>query len=250
MPDNPTEVQLRTFTDIAYADRPACRLDIRVPTSVTSFTTVVWFHGGGLTGGERHFIPIVDQGIAQVTADYRLLGRDARRGEDCIEDAAAAVAWAFKHIAEYGGDPTKIFVAGMSAGSYLSMMVGMDASWLAAHGISNHALAGIGALSGQATKHFAVREFAGDKDPRYLPKIDGLAPLAHASADIPPILSVCGEPPWEWPGRSEENRLLIGSCVALGHPCARFVQCAYCDHGRTYAAALPFLEMFIHGELP
>ncbi len=121
---------------------------------------------------------------------------------------------------------------------------------LAAHGISNRALAGIGALSGQATKHFAVREFAGDKDPRYLPKIDGLAPLAHASADIPPILSVCGEPPWEWPGRSEENRLLIGSCVALGHPCARFVQCAYCDHGRTYAAALPFLEMFIHGELP
>ena len=161
-----------------------------------------------------------------------------------------AVAWAFEHITEYGGDPKRIFVAGMSAGSYLSMMVGMDAFWLAAHGISNRALAGIGALSGQATKHFAVREYAGDKDPQYLPKIDRLAPLAHASPDIPPILSVCGEPPWEWPGRSEENRLLIGSCVALGHPYARFVQCAYCDHGRTYPAALPFLEMFVHGELP
>lgn len=250
MSENIPTISLDTFSDIAYADRPACRLDVRVPAGGTGFPTIVWFHGGGLTAGERHFVPIVDQGIAQIAVGYRLLGRDAGRGEDCIEDAAAAVAWAFAHIADYGGDPAKIFVAGMSAGAYLSMMVGMDGSWLAAHGLSNRAIAGIGALSGQATKHFAVREYAGDKDPQYAPKIDRLAPLAHVSADIPPILCVCGEPPWEWPCRSEENRLLIASCTALGHPRARFVLCAYCDHGRTYPAALPYLEMFIHGELP
>lgn len=250
MSDTPADLPLSITTDIAYADRPACQLDVRVPAGITGFSTIVWFHGGGLTTGERHFVPIVDQGIAQVAVDYRLLGRDALRGEDCIEDAAAAVAWTFSHIADYGGDPAKVFVAGMSAGSYLSMMVGMDGSWLAAHGISNRAIAGIGALSGQATKHFAVREYAGDKDPQYVPKIDRLAPLAHVSAEIPPILCVCGEPPWEWPGRSEENRLLIASCTALGHPWARFVQCAYCDHARTYPASLPFLEMFVRGELP
>ena len=246
----PEETSISVFTDIQYADRSACMLDVRVPVGASGFSTIVWFHGGGLTAGERHFVPIVDGGIAQVAADYRLLGRDAERGEDCIEDAAAAVAWVFAHIAEYGGDTSKIFVAGMSAGSYLAMMVGMDPSWLAPHGISNRAIAGIGALSGQASKHFAVREFAGDTDPRYAPKIDRLAPLAHVSPDIPPILCVCGEPPWEWPGRSEENRLLVGSCVALGHKCARFVQCSYCDHGRTYLAALPFLELFVRGELP
>ena len=250
MNDVSADPSVKTIVGIEYADRPACKLDVRVPIGVTGFTTIVWFHGGGLTEGERHFIPIVDQGIAQVSADYRLLGRDAVRGEDCIQDAAAAVAWTFRHIAEYGGDPKRIFVAGMSAGSYLSMMVGMDGSWLAAHGISNRQIAGIGALSGQATKHFAVREYAGDKDPQFLPKIDRLAPLAHVSADIPPILCVCGEPPWEWQCRSEENRLLIASCTALGHQRARFVQCGYCDHGRAYPAALPFLEMFVHGELP
>ena len=251
MSDNSSALlPLKVFSDIAYADRPACRLDVRVPVGATGFSTIVWFHGGGLTEGERHFVPIIDQGIAQITADYRLLGRDAVRGEDCIEDAAAAVAWAFAHVADYGGDPAKIFVAGMSAGAYLSMMVGMDGTWLSAHGISNRSIAGIGALSGQATKHFAVREYAGDSDPRFLPKIDRLAPLAHVSADIPPILCVCGEPPWEWQCRAEENRLLIASCTALGHKWARFIQCDRCDHGRTYPAALPFLEMFVHGELP
>ncbi len=43
-----------------------------------------------------------------------------------IEDAAAAVAWTFRNIASYGGDPDKIFVTGISAGGYLTAMVGLD----------------------------------------------------------------------------------------------------------------------------
>lgn len=241
---------MKEYRNIAYTDHPACRLDVRVPDGSSGFPSIVWLHGGGLTADERHFIPIVDDGIAQIAVDYRLLGRDAKCGEECIEDAAAAVAWTFARIAEYGGNPGKVFLCGVSAGAYLAMMVGMDASWLAKHGVSNRTLAGIVAISGQATKHFAVREYAGDKDQQYVPKIDRLAPLAHVSSEIPPILCVCGEPPWEWPGRSEENRLLVASCTALGHPRARFVQCPCCDHARAYPAALPYLEMFVHCEMP
>ena len=78
---------------IAYAERPECLLDVRVPNGETNFPTVVWFHGGGLTGGGRHFVPLTDEKIAQVAVGYRLLGKGAVRGGDCIEDAAAAVAW-------------------------------------------------------------------------------------------------------------------------------------------------------------
>ena len=239
----------RKEVGIKYADSPECVLDMRMPVGVTNFPTVVWFHGGGLTGGSRHFVPLADEKIAQVAVDYRLLGKGAKRGEDCIADAAAAVAWTMKHVVEYGGDANKVFVSGMSAGGYLTMMVGMDPKYLAAHGARNTDLAGLVALSGQATKHFAVRKFAGDGDPQFLPKIDGLAPLAHVSANLPPILCVCGQPPYEWKCRSEENRLLIASCVALGHRNARFVELDYCDHGRAYAAGLPYLEMFVNGKL-
>lgn len=40
--------------EIAYAPLPECRLDVKAPVGVTGFPTVVWFHGGGLTGGRRH----------------------------------------------------------------------------------------------------------------------------------------------------------------------------------------------------
>ncbi len=244
------QAAVRTEKDIPYADGPSRVLDIRVPVGETNFPTVVWLHGGGLSGGARHFIPLSDGKIAQVAVEYRLLGKDASRGEDCIEDAAAAVAWTLAHIAEYGGDPKKVYLCGKSAGAYLSMMVGMDPKWLAALGRSNRELAGIVAVSGQATKHFNVRKFAGDDDPQYLPKIDDLAPLAHVSKDVPPIVSVCGEPPYEWKCRAEENRLLVSSLEALGHPFARYVECPLCDHGRVDAPAWGYIQLFVRGRLP
>ena len=226
-----------------------CKLDLRVP-SETGFPTVVWFHGGGLTSGGRHF-PDINRKIGIVAADYRLMNAtNGVQGADCIEDAAAAVAWTLKNIAAYGGDTKKVYVSGMSAGGYLTMMVGMAPAYLAKHGFKPTDLAGIVPISGQATKHFAVRKFSGDGDPQYLPKIDELAPLNWVGADLPPILDVCGEPPYEWKCRSEENRLLVASCVALGHKNARFVECQFCDHGRTFHAALPYLEFFVLGRMP
>jgi len=232
--------------DIAYSYSKGCVLDVYAPAATTGFPTVVWFHGGGLNKGARHFIPLADKGIAQVAVEYRLLGQEAGSGADCIEDAAAAVAWTVRHIQDYGGDSNKVFVAGMSAGAYLSMMVGMDPKYLLAHGVKNTSLAGVIAISGQATKHFNVRKFGGDGDPQFVPKIDDLAPLAHVGSDIPPIICICGQPPYEWKCRSEENRLLIAACTALGHKDAKFVELDYCDHSRAYKAALPYLEMFVH----
>lgn len=246
----PATAALRTEKGIAYADRSSCVLDVRVPVGETNFPTIVWLHGGGLSGGARHFIPLSDGKIAQVAVEYRLLGKDAASGEDCIEDAAAAVAWTFAHIAEYGGNPTKIYLCGKSAGAYLAMMVGMDERWLAAHDLSNRDLAGIVAVSGQTTKHFNIRKFAGDNDPQYLPKIDSLAPLAHVSKNISPFVSICGEPPYEWKCRAEENRFLVSSLVALGHPFARYIECPLCDHGRVDQPAWGYIELFVRGRLP
>lgn len=235
-------------TATAY-QRQRCKLDFRYPQGAKGFKTVAWLHGGGLTSGEAHFVPI-DPGIAQAAVNYRLLQADGSvSGDDCVDDAAAAVAWVLDHVAERGGDPAQVYVSGMSAGGYLAMMACMDPGRLAKWGHRPAELAGIVPISGQASKHFAVRQFAGDQSPQFLPKIDRLAPLSFCAADLPPILSVCGEPPFEWPGRSEENRLLVASCAALGHPRAQFVQLPFCDHGRAENAAMPYLEMFVKGEM-
>ena len=90
---------VETEKDIAYAAPERCKLDVKWPKGATNFATVVWFHGGGLTGGGKHFIKI-DESIAQVGVSYRLLGKDGLTdGAECIRDAAAAVAWTLENIA-------------------------------------------------------------------------------------------------------------------------------------------------------
>ena len=236
--------------DIPYAAPERCRLDVKWPAGKTNFPTVVWFHGGGLVKGGKHFVKIGDS-IAQVAVNYRLLEKGVLSdGSVCIDDAAAAVAWTLDNIARYGGDAKRVYVSGMSAGGYLTMMVGMAPQYLKAHGHDIRELAGLAPISGQATKHFNVRAFAGDADPQFLPKIDELAPLNYCSKDIAPIVSICGEEPWEWKCRSEENRLLIASCVALGHEKAWFVSCPYSDHGRVGMVGVPYVELFVNGRMP
>ena len=102
-----------------------CKLDLYVPANIKDYPTVVWFHGGGLTSGER-FIPeeLKGCGLGIVAVNYRLLPKADLK--DCIDDAAASVAWTFRNIKKYGGNTKKIFVAGHSAGGYLTNMIGLD----------------------------------------------------------------------------------------------------------------------------
>ena len=68
-----------------------------------------------------------------VGVDYRLVPHV--QVSQCVEDAAAAAAWVVKNIADYGGDPRLIFVAGHSAGGYLTSMIGLDKRWLKPYGL-------------------------------------------------------------------------------------------------------------------
>jgi acetyl esterase/lipase len=99
--------------------RERCRLDVYRPTNQKDFTTIVWFHGGGLTEGERS-IPeaLMEKGIAIIAPSYRLSPKV--KSPAYVEDAAAAVAWTFKNIEKLGGSPKRVFVSGHSAGGYLA----------------------------------------------------------------------------------------------------------------------------------
>jgi acetyl esterase/lipase len=68
-----------------------CLLDIYYPSNSQGYPTVVWFHGGGLTAGNKE-IPeaLKDKGVAVVGVNYRLFPKV--NAPKYIEDAAAAVA--------------------------------------------------------------------------------------------------------------------------------------------------------------
>ena len=201
--------------------RERCLVDVKYPLGVTNFATVVNFHGGGLVRGSKDGPSWPEEArgkdpVAFVSAGYRLLTNATP--EQCIGDAAAAVAWVVKNIARYGGDPKKVFVTGNSGGGYLTGMVGMDPKWLAVHGLKPTDLCGIAPFTGQMTKHFNMRKVGfKDDDPQFLPKIDEWAPLAYASTNaLPPCCFLTGGRETEWKARVEENALLAASLRANG----------------------------------
>ncbi len=151
-----------------------------------------------------------------------------------IEDAAAAVAWAFKNIESFGGDASKIFVSGSSAGGYLTSMVGLDKSLLAVHGIDADDIAGLIPLTGHAITHFTVRDERGI--PRSQPIIDELAPLYHVRADAPPLLLITGDRDLELLGRYEENAYLMRMMRVAGHKDTRIFEIGGYGHGISKAA--------------
>ena len=137
-----------------------CVLDFYYPTDAKDFPTVVWFHGGGLTGGHKE-IPagLKESGLGIIGVNYRLLPKADIK--EIIDDAAAAVAWAFREVGSRGGSPGRIFVAGHSAGGYLTDMVVLDKHWLAAYGVDADRIAGAFPYSAQKITHFNVRKEMG-----------------------------------------------------------------------------------------
>lgn len=247
---SPAQLIYQTESGLAYRPdsepdvyaRERCKLDVYHPVGGPSVATVVWFHGGGLTGGNRS-IPsaLKGQGITVVAADYRLSPK--AKAPAYIEDAAAAVAWTFKNIARYGGDTNRIFLSGHSAGGYLASLVTLDRRWLAVHGVDPDRLAGLVPFSGQSITHFAIREERGLARTR--PLIDDLAPVYHVRKDAPPILLISGDRNHELLGRYEESAYFWRMLKEVGHPSVELLELQGYDHGQMADPAFPLLLRFI-----
>lgn len=231
----------RVESDNEYA-RERCRLDVYYPSDMSDYPTVVWFHGGGLSGGEK-YIPeeLKQSGMAVVAVNYRLMPNVSLT--ECIDDAAAAVAWAFNNIAKYGGTADKIFVAGHSAGGYLTNMVGLDKKWLEKYGIDANCIAGLIPFSGHAISHFAYRASKGMKSTQ--PSIDEFAPLYYVRKDAPPLIIISGDREMEMLGRYEENAYLWRMMKVNGHEDCYIYELDGHDHGRMERPGYHIMKMHI-----
>lgn len=237
-----TELLYREEPGISAAQNQRCRLDVYAPATKKPFSTVIWFHGGGLTQGERSIpLPLRNQGIAVVSANYRL--SPGVKSPVFIEDAAAAIAWTFKHIADFGGDPQRIFVSGHSAGAYLTLMCGLDKRWLAKQGVDADQIAGLIPLSPQVITHFTIRDERGIEETQ--PIIDDLAPLFHVRQSAPPILLVTGDRERELMGRYEECAYFWRMMKLTGHKATTLHELDGFDHGKMPEPAFPLAVKFM-----
>jgi acetyl esterase/lipase len=179
--------------------------------------TVIYFHGGGLVGGERetavlNLLPYLARGMDAVNVDYRVASDAVAPA--AVEDARCALHWVDENADALGFDRAKIVVAGHSAGGYLALMTGMltpsdgfdhacmrdDSDWrngtlrdvkVAAivnfYGITDFA----DLLQGPETRNYAVRWF-GDL-PNRMELARQLSPLSYVRAGLPPIITLAGD---------------------------------------------------------
>ena len=227
--------------DLEYrAER--CKLDVYIPThdEGQKLPVVVWFHGGGLTGGNKALPKgFENQPIIVVAANYRFLTKATPR--EVIQDAAAAVNWTIANIEQHDGDRTRVSVAGHSAGGYLSLMIGMNEEYLAAHERKNTDLAGVYSVSGQCTTHYEIAEMPRKADGWKRPEnqrrdnpitLNEYAPLSYTARKLPPLYLLCGDPKVEWPARVEENQLLAAMLKTVkDHNTVEFRSYPGKDHG-------------------
>lgn len=128
-------------SDIPYSSPPHKLqvLDIYSPPQGKNLPVVFWIHGGGWQTGDKSDVQIkprvfVDKGFVFVSTNYRLLP-DVDMAT-IVGDVARSMRWVHDHIAEYGGDPNRLFVMGHSAGAQLAALVSIDERYLAAEGLA------------------------------------------------------------------------------------------------------------------
>ena len=108
------------------------RLDVYAPKGVEGGAPVlVYVHGGAWVIGDKReqgrpmMFELVARGWVCVAINYRL--SPAATWPDHIVDVLTAIAWVKAHIAEYGGDPSFVALAGGSAGGHLAALAALAA---------------------------------------------------------------------------------------------------------------------------
>jgi acetyl esterase/lipase len=133
------------------------RLDLFHPPG-KNWPLWIFVHGGSWTSGDKSLTAagqdiygnigryFAARGIGVAIINYRLLPDTTWRGQ--IDDVAGAVGWAGKNIARHGGDPSKIYIGGHSAGAHLASYIALNQELAAKHHLPK--LAGAICLSGAA----------------------------------------------------------------------------------------------------
>ena len=239
----------RQINDISYTvktdgyARERLKLDIYYPEGQKDCPVIVWFHGGGLVGGNKE-IPaqLKDKGWIVVGVNYRLLPNVTIR--ETMDDAAEAVAWVFRHAIDYGGDPDKIVVTGHSAGGYISMLLCLNKAWLAAYDIDADRVMMYAPFSGQAVTHYNVRKMQGLTPLQVT--IDEFAPIYWVRADCPPFVLICGDRELELYGRYDENQYLARMMKLVGHTQTYLYELDGHGHGAMVQPSFHILETHIN----
>lgn len=202
----------RRTADVAYVpssepgfDAQRHRLDVYAPRqrAAAPYPVVVFIHGGSWNSGNKSFYSFIGrrlakQGVVAVVINYRLA--PGVQVPAMADDCARAVLWTYQHIAEYGGDPQRLFTMGHSAGGGLAALLAADNALFARHGLATNPVRGA-ILDDPAglDMYDYLRKMQYEGDAQYLvpfgkdPTVwKSVSPMYFVTAATPPFLIFVG----------------------------------------------------------
>ena len=130
--------QVECHIDVPYGPDERHKLDLYLPgapaTGAGPLPVLLFFHGGYWVIGHKDTLGFMALGITPapailVTAGYRLA--PGAKYPQQVNDCRNALRWVYENVADYGGDPDRIFVGGHSAGGHLAALIALQPDQLA-----------------------------------------------------------------------------------------------------------------------
>jgi len=175
----------RLATALRYGADPKQLLDLYGPAAPGPHPVIAFFYGGAWSdiGDRRDFAyaarALAALGYVVAVPDYRVLPEVAY--PTFLDDCGLAVHWLIDHVAPYGGDASRLALAGHSAGAYNAVMLALDPRYEL-----RGRLKAVAGLSGPYDFHpfneaISQRTFGDVAD------APSTQPINHVAADAPPM---------------------------------------------------------------
>ncbi len=238
----------------AVSVRPGVTCDVVVPRGAGPHPVLVYLHGGGWVCGSpkthrKLGYRFAEAGYLVFNVDYRLAPEHPFPTP--FDDCLAAVRWAHREAARFGGDPARFSIGGDSAGGNLSAAVAAalesdparPKAALLIYGVFDFEMFGDmtlvagadpkAAAIGRDMVEMMVGAYLGKTRSDALLRDARLSPL-HAAAKLPPSHVVVGSADT----LASQSEALVKALAAAGVPHEHFVD-AGMPHGYAQMEFLP-----------
>lgn len=212
---------------LSYGDKPAEFLEL-FRCAQTNAPVLVFVHGGAwrtsdvsrfsylaepFVNAGAHVAILQFDGVEQVDGRLMVLADQVRRG----------IAWVYRHAPSFGGDPSRLHVAGHSSGAHLTSAA-LIADW-PAYGVPPEPIAGALCCSGM----YDLEPVALSKRSSYVrfdaEVVDGLSALKHLDRLRTPLVVAYGT--CESPEFMRQGRDFVAALERRGHPHTAIVGTGY-----------------------
>jgi acetyl esterase/lipase len=171
---------------------------------------VLVIHGGSWLGGSAAawradpsevVIRLAQEGLVVFAADYRLARPAEPSWPAIMGDLREAVRWVRRHSGEFGVDPGRIVVLGISAGAHLAALLSLQSEEQGPDGVSSRVQAVVSfygpsdlaaLVRSRRLSHEPVRTLMGDQPSRNADSLAEASPISYVTHDDPPFLLIHG----------------------------------------------------------